>query len=258
MFSLFRRSQRPEEYRVPAAPRLFDVGEGRRVYAIGDIHGRCDLLEQMILKIVADQTDRAPVKDFRLILLGDLIDRGPESAAVVETALALSQQWPGFTCVKGNHEEVFADVFTGDPRALRFFRAIGRDTLLSYGMESELIDESDDETLHREILAHVPEAHRDFITDLPNYVEVGDYLFVHAGIRPGIPVEEQDGEDLRWIREDFLASGAEHPHMVVHGHSITEYIDEQPNRIGIDTGAYISEKLTAIGLEGMERWFLST
>lgn len=258
MLNLFRRAPRLEEEIASAEPRLFSVGEGRRVYAIGDVHGRCDLFRQMILAIAADHEARGKVDEFRVVLLGDLIDRGPDSDKVVDIAVALSALWSGFTCLKGNHEEVFAQACRGDWQALRFFRGMGRDTLTSYGIESAFIDTADDLALHAAIIDHVPESHRDFIRDLPNYAEVGDYLFVHAGIRPGVDLAEQTAEDLHWIRHDFLSSRAEHPHMVVHGHSITEFIDEQPNRIGIDTGAYASDRLTAIGLEGAERWFLST
>lgn len=253
MLSLFRRSAEPE-----VATRTFDVGDRRRVYAIGDIHGRYDLLNKMIDKILEEQEYRGSVDDFRLILLGDLIDRGPNSASVVDLALTLTGLWPGFACIKGNHEEVFAQAFLGNPHAIKFFCGIGRETLLSYDIEPDLIDREDVEALHAAMLTQVPEAHRDFITGLPSYIELGEYLFVHAGIRPGIAMEYQSEQDMHWIRGEFLKSKVEHPFMVIHGHSITETVDERPNRIGIDTGAYMSHKLTAIGLEGTQRWFLST
>lgn len=254
MFNFFRRSAPRED----APPRLVDVGEARRVYAIGDIHGRADLFRELLSAIVEDHEKRSPCEDLRLVLLGDLIDRGPDSAEVVDMAMALADQWHGFTCLKGNHEEIFVEAFLGHDYALRFFRGMGRDTMLSYGITPEEIDAPDDAVLHEAILTHVPEAHRDFIRELPSTEVIGDYLFVHAGIKPGVALAEQQGDDLLWIREEFLNSAAAHPHMVVHGHSISEFVDEQANRIGIDTGAYASDRLTAIGLEGTERWFLST
>ena len=147
----------------------------------------------------------------------------------------------------------------GDLGALQFFTRIGgRETLLSYGVEEELVDGDDEERLLARLLECVPQAHRDFIADLPHSLAIGDYLFVHAGIRPGVPIDEQKPRDMHWIREEFLRSEDRHSHMVIHGHNITPVVDEQPNRIGIDTGAYASDHLTAIGLEGTDRWFLST
>jgi len=254
MFNLFRRAV----VEVPEEPRVVSVGAGRRVYAIGDIHGRYDLFQKLVRAIVADHGERGAVDEFRIILLGDLIDRGPDSASVVSLAIAMAELWQGFSCLKGNHEEILGNAFRGDHAALRFFRGLGRETLLSYGIGEDVIADEDDSALQTAILTQVPEAHRDFLTGLPSFLVVGDYLFVHAGIRPGIALEDQDGRDMRWIRGDFLDHGPAHPHMIVHGHNITEFVDEQHNRIGIDTGAYASDKLTAIGLEGTERWFLST
>lgn len=256
MLALFRRKAPEAVADVP--PRVFSVGETRRVYAVGDIHGRLDLLDELIEEIVADNYERGLVRDLHVVLLGDLVDRGPDSMGVIDRAIQFRAMLPNFTCLRGNHEEMFSLALLGDPSAIRLFRKVGSETLGSYGIDAALVAEGSDADLLDAMLARVPEAHRDFLYDLPDHLVIGDYLFVHAGIRPGIPLEGQRSEDLRWIRREFLTSPVEHSHMVVHGHSITEEVDVQSNRIGIDTGAYLSERLTAIGLEGEERWFLST
>lgn len=240
--------------------RVADIGADRRVYAVGDVHGRCDLLIEMLDMIEADCRARGAVGSIQIILLGDLIDRGPDSAGVIDLMLELLPLRPHVLCLKGNHEEVFELALDGDMQALGFFlRAMGgRETLLSYGMTPETLDGPVDAVLHAAVLEHVPSAHREFLRNLPDSYAVGDYLFVHAGIRPGVPLPEQVDSDLRWIREEFLGSRADHGRMIVHGHTITQDIDERPNRIGIDTGAFASGHLTAIGLEGTDRWFLST
>ncbi|MFT3965268.1 MAG: metallophosphoesterase family protein [Sphingobium sp.] len=241
-----------------AGPRLFSTGEGRRIYAIGDVHGRRDLLAGLLDAIVADNDARGPAGELRLVMLGDLIDRGPESAGVVDLVMAMAERWPGMECLMGNHEEMFLLALRGDPQGMSLFRRLGRETLLSYGIAADIVDEGDDEAFFGAMMAHVPEGHRDYLAARPNFLVIGDYLFVHAGIKPGVPLEKQAGRDLRWIRAAFLDSPVDHPHMVVHGHSITDEADIRSNRIGIDTGAYATDRLTAIGLEGTERWFLST
>ncbi|MET0366425.1 MAG: metallophosphoesterase family protein [Sphingobium sp.] len=257
MFNLLRRAFN-QAGTEDAAPRLFSTGEGRRVYAIGDVHGRRDLLVELMRRIVADTEARGPVPELRLVMLGDLVDRGADSAGVVDLVMDMASDWPGMECLMGNHEEMFLFALHGDGRGVDLFRRVGREALLSYGIAPSLIDEGEEGDLYAAMLDHVPEAHRDFLADRPNSLVIGDYLFVHAGIKPGVPLEDQDGRDMRWIRAPFLKSRVEHPYMVIHGHSITEEVDIRPNRIGIDTGAYASECLTAIGLEGTERWFLST
>jgi serine/threonine protein phosphatase 1 len=159
----------------------------------------------------------------------------------------------------GNHEEVFLRAVAGDLRALRFLIRIGgRETLFSYGISEEDYRELEYDELMAQVQAKVPAAHVEFLSSFEKWIEVGDYLFVHAGLRPGIAVEDQAMSDLCWIREDFLRHRESFGKMVVHGHSITEDIDERTNRIGIDTGAYASGRLTAIGLQADERWYLST
>lgn len=238
--------------------RAWSVPEGRRVYAVGDIHGRLDLLDRLLDMIAKDDAGRAAAAS-ELIFLGDLVDRGPDSRGVVDRLLSLSRGTQPVRYLMGNHEEVFLRALAGEVRALRFLIRIGgRETLLSYGISDQEYGHLDYEQLTRLARERVPDEHIRFLESFEKWIEVGDYLFVHAGLRPGIALEDQSTEDLCWIREDFLRHRDDFEKMIVHGHSITEDVDERSNRIGIDTGAFASGRLTAIGLEGEERWFLST
>ncbi len=253
MFNLLKRKT---AQRAPAHSP--SVGEDRRVYAIGDIHGRADLFDDLLLRIERDAANREPVPT-QLILLGDLIDRGPHSAQVVARAIKLSEGGMPIRMLKGNHEEVFILAARGDLKATRFFCRIGgHETILSYGLSQTDYAAMDFVDLAQWMLNNIPRSHVDFLDGFEDMVEIGDYLFVHAGIRPDVPLDQQKATDLRWIREEFLSSHADLGKLVVHGHTITEDVDERTNRIGIDTGAYHSGRLTAIGLEGMDRWYLST
>ena len=238
-------------------PRAYAVPRGRRVYAIGDIHGRLDLVDALLEMIDADDAARGPAAS-ELIFLGDLVDRGPDSSGVVERLMALRGTRP-VRYLKGNHEEVFLRAMAGDLKALRFLIRIGgRETLLSYGISEHEYRDLDFEELMALARRKVPIVHLEFLAAFEKWIEVGDYLFVHAGLRPGIKVEDQKASDLCWIREEFLDHRDSFGKMVIHGHSITQDVDKRPNRIGIDTGAFASGRLTAIGLEDDERWYLST
>jgi len=248
--SLFRKATGGRSGPLPSVPD--DV----RVYAIGDIHGRLDLFERMLALIDADHAAR-PAKRQVVILLGDLIDRGPESAQVVARAMALHASAIETHMLAGNHEEMFLLALTGDSEAVRLFARVGgRETMLSYGMSDAEYDRVDFEELAAMMRALVPQSHMEFIGGMADVVEMGDYAFVHAGIKPGVPLAEQRPSHLRWIRGEFLNHRGAHPRFIVHGHTITETVDEQPNRIGIDTGAYASGRLTALALDGSDRWFI--
>lgn len=240
----------------PKSQRRHAIPEGRRVYAIGDIHGRDDLFCQIVDLIKADHDARGAAA-LTIILLGDLVDRGPESAKVVERAMELKQEFPDTRLLIGNHEECFLAALTGDVRRLRYFMRIGGDaTIKSYwGDDAELEAASFEEVAER-LPEIVPADHVAFLGNGEDLIEIGDFAFVHAGVRPGVPLERQDRTDLRWIREEFLDDVGDHGKMIVHGHTITPYPDEQANRLGIDTGAFKSGTLAALGLEGEERWFL--
>jgi serine/threonine protein phosphatase 1 len=244
---------------IEPAPPLARIPDGLRVYAIGDIHGRRDLLDQLLFRIDADERTRGPART-QLIFLGDLVDRGPDSAGVVQRALELKQGGGAdVRLLMGNHEEVFLKALDGSLEALRFFVKIGgRATILSYGFTPDEYDALDYPDLLDQLIERVPAAHVAFLKSFEDRIAIGDYLFVHAGIRPRVPVEEQTGGDLRWIRSEFLDFRGSHGPIVVHGHTICDEVEELPNRIGIDTGAFASGRLTALGLEAGERWFLST
>jgi serine/threonine protein phosphatase 1 len=235
------------------------VPDGMRIYAIGDIHGRDDLLNTLLTQIEADDLARAAA-DTQIIFLGDLVDRGSGSAAVVETALALKTSGRNVRFLMGNHEEVFVSACRkSDPKVTRFFLRIGGEaTLLSYPITRAEYMALDMEQLTERLDTLVPREHVEFIESFEDQIIIGDYVFVHAGIRPGVPLSDQKQSDMRWIREEFIGQRGDLEKVVVYGHTIYEDVEERGSRIGIDTGAYDSGKLTALALEGGERWFLQT
>lgn len=246
-------SPRPAAKPAPAA-----LPDGQRVYAIGDIHGRLDLFEDLIGQIERDDQRRGGDDgscETTVILLGDLIDRGPDSAGVIQTARAWARVRP-LRLLAGNHEEMFLKSFTQLDVLRHFLRFGGKETLLSYPLDRQTYQDLPLEDLQAILPKIVPPADIAFLETAEDYIQIGDYLFVHAGIRPGVPLDQQKISDLRWIRESFIDHTGDHGMVVVHGHTITEAIEEMPNRIGIDTGAFMSGRLTAIGLEGTERWHL--
>ncbi|MFC0204267.1 metallophosphoesterase [Novosphingobium soli] len=221
---------------------------------MGDIHGRLDLFEQLLQTIDADDA-RRPRAQTTIILLGDLVDRGLESAAVVARARRLERE-RNVELIQGNHEEMML-VGREDPEALRgFLRFGGMETLLSYGIDKAVLLSGDIEDVQRRMNAAIPEEDFAFLGRFKKMVRIGDYAFVHAGVRPDMPLEHQMGRDCRWIREPFLSHRGDFGAFVIHGHTITPEPDVCENRIGIDTGAFIHGTLTAIGLEGTDRWFL--
>lgn len=232
------------------------VPDGRRFYAIGDIHGRLDLLDGLLEGIRRDEEARGgPAGE--LIFLGDLVDRGPHSAQVIDRLMALRKKRPATRFLQGNHEEVFLSAIRGDAKALRLFHRIGgAATVFSYGIAPEAYAAADYEELVEMLQSAVPDPHRAFLESFENMIIEGDYLFVHAGIRPGVALEEQRPSDLRWIRDDFLSSDVPLEKIVVHGHSMDEEVTELPHRIGLDTGAYRYGTLTAMGFEAGERWIV--
>ncbi|HVF82992.1 MAG TPA: metallophosphoesterase family protein [Sphingomicrobium sp.] len=232
--------------------------EGWRAYAIGDVHGRLDLLDGALQQIAADHAERGGGRRGLLIFLGDLIDRGPNSVGVIERVR--SGPLPGFRTVAlaGNHEEVLLRLVDAQELGLldQWLGFGGDACLRSYGGDPDLLAAMPEEEALRQLGAVIPADHLAFLRDLGDTFSFGDYLFVHAGLRPGVPLSRQRQSDLRWIRRDFLDDPRDHGVMVVHGHTITEQIDEKPNRIGIDTGAYYFGVLTVVGVEDEHRWYL--
>lgn len=231
------------------------VPPGQRVYAVGDIHGRLDLFLDLIEQIEADDAQRGPAET-TVVLLGDLVDRGPDSAGVISAA----RDWGGtrtVRCIAGNHEEMFLGSFRRDETLRHFLRHGGKETLLSYPIDLETYNRTTLSELRELLPTFVPAEDIAFMQAMEDQVRIGDYLFVHAGIRPGVALEEQQTSDLRWIRGEFLSERTPFGFVVVHGHTIVDEPELLPNRIGIDTGAYNSGRLTALGLEGTGRWLLT-
>jgi serine/threonine protein phosphatase 1 len=251
MFEFFRsKNAEPELPQIEAS-----VPEGQRVYAVGDVHGRSDLLIALIEAIELDNRDRGAAKT-TVVMLGDLVDRGPDSVNV----LALVREWQKFRNVRilaGNHEEMFLRSFNDIDMLRHFLRHGGRETLLSYGMDKREYSGASIEEVQARMAQLVPQADLDFIAGFENLITIGDYVFVHAGVEPGVPLEEQEVAKLRWIREPFLSHMEPHDRVVIHGHTISESPVDQGNRIGIDTGAYASGRLTAVVLESQSRRYLS-
>ncbi len=242
---LFRQKQARSAPAIPA---------GERAYAVGDVHGRLDLFNGMIAAIERDDALRGSA-DTTIVLLGDLVDRGPDSAGVIAAARRL-QQRRKVRIITGNHEEMFLESFY-DPELLRhFLRYGGRETILSYPLDPAELDAMDLNELRVMLHKVVPDEDIAFIGSFEDRVEIGDYLFVHAGVRPGSSLELQFPRETRWIREPFLSHTGDHGRVIVHGHTITHRPEVLQNRIGIDTGAYMSGRLTAIGLEGTTRWLI--
>jgi serine/threonine protein phosphatase 1 len=239
---------RPEK-RAPRTP------EGVRIYAIGDVHGRADLLAQVFATIDADVA-AYPARRAIQVLLGDYIDRGPQSREVLDILVARSRRHP-MVCLKGNHETYIPD-FLCDPTILTQWRHLGGlETLVSYGMTPPMnADEQEQRELAAEFDHALPESHRRFLIGLPPSFACGDYFFVHAGVRPGIPLADQHEQDLLWIREDFLLHEEGFDKIVIHGHTPVTEPDIRPHRINIDTGAYATGRLTCLVLEGEDMSFL--
>lgn len=236
----------------PRGPR------GYRAYAVGDIHGRLDLLQTLLERIEADVQAR-PRRKTSIVFLGDLIDRGPSSAGVVERLRTFRPSFATAVFLMGNHEEVLLRILDGEasliPSWLRFG---GAETLASYGLDARELTGATDAEAIAKVRRAIPEEHSAFISTFADTVSFGDFLFVHAGIRPGVELSEQSKTDLRWIREPFLEDQTERDYVVVHGHTIRNDVEITDNRIGIDTGAFYTGVLTALAIDGDDRWFVQT
>ena len=242
----------PKRQVGPAGPR------GWRAYAVGDVHGRLDLLDQLLDKIHED-LNRRPAKKVLLVFVGDLIDRGPSSAHVVERLRTYIHPNVQTAFILDNHEEVLLRILAGDAELITKWRWFGgTECLSSYGVDTVKLAKMKVEDALEVIRAAIPREHIEFLETFDDSCRFGDYLFVHAGIRPGVEIDQQRQSDLRWIREAFLFDETDHGFIVVHGHTIRPEVEIRGNRIGIDTGAYQSGVLTALAIEGSESWFLDT
>lgn len=231
---------------------------GHRAYAVGDVHGRLDLLDDLLGRIEADDRTREPRKTV-IVFLGDLIDRGPDSSGVVERLRTYRPKSAKPVFLMGNHEEIMLRIVRGEMALLPdWLRFGGTECLRSYGVDPEEIRRLPRKAAHQRIVEAIPQEHVNFLSGFVDSASFGGYLFVHAGIRPGVPLSSQSTQDLRWIRQPFLHDESDHGRIVVHGHTISEEVEHLPNRICIDTGAYRTGVLTALGIEGDERWLLQT
>ena len=231
---------------------------GVRAYAVGDIHGCLGLLDELLARIEADAAERSPRRTW-IVFLGDLIDRGRDSAGVIERLVHYRPDFATPVFIAGNHEEVLLRTLGGEPEILvDWLKFGGAECVASYGLDADSLRRMEPAEAAARVRERVPPAHLEFVGSFADTFRFGDYLFVHAGIRPGVELEQQDQFDLRWIREPFLSDEEEHGVVVVHGHTIADRVEERRNRIGLDTGAYQSGVLTAMGIEEDKRWFLST
>lgn len=232
------------------------VREGRRIYAIGDIHGHLDELNRLLDWIEEDL--RSHEGKAHLVFLGDYIDRGPDTKGVIKR-LRKHEHLPGHKrhFLKGNHEAVLLDLLDGKTDdGLSWLRFGGAEMLQSYGVtRKELVKRAG--TLAPLIEEAVPKKHIEFLRSLEPMLVLDDFLFAHAGIRPGRKIEKQKERDLLWIRNEFLSSNKDHGKVVVHGHTIEAEPRDRKNRIGLDTGCYAGGSLSAVRLEGSGRHFVS-
>ena len=243
---------------TPLKGNVRTVPAGRRAYAVGDVHGRLDLLDELLRSIEADNATR-PQARVTIIFLGDLIDRGPQSAQVIERLRRYRPAFAKAVFLMGNHEEVLLRILSGETTLLTdWLRFGGAECARSYGIDPRQLETLGGASALKLLRQAIPKEHAKFLASFVDTASFGKYLFVHAGIRPGVPLSHQQPHDLRWIRLPFLEHEADHGCIVVHGHTITEAVDERENRIGVDTGAYRTGILTALGVESSERWFLQT
>ena len=234
-----------------------ELPPGRRAYAIGDVHGRLDLVTDLLGRIEEDSRARGPERPL-IVFLGDIVDRGPDSAGVVDLLMA-GLPWADLLCLMGNHEATMLEAFAGDASTARMWlRQGGIETLASFGVAADVLETGDAAAI---ILAGRPavgESRRPGGGGRARRPRGGGDYLVHAGIRPGVPLDEQTPQDQLWIREPFLGSRREHGALIVHGHTVGGATDERDNRLGLDTGAYKSGRLSAVGLERRDRWFLES
>ena len=234
--------------------RLARVPQGVRVYAVGDVHGRADLLPQLFSEIDVDLKAH-PAPRAMQIFLGDYVDRGPDSRGVLDLLIARSQRHETIF-LKGNHE-VLLEEFLRNPESFATWRHVGGiETLLSYGVRPSFNPHAPERTMLAQRFADVlPPAHRQFFANLTRSFSCGDFFFVHAGVRPGVPLSQQRDDDLFWIRDEFLDSKEKFGKIIVHGHNPVTDVEFHSNRINIDTGAFVTGRLSCLRIESDEALF---
>jgi len=231
---------------------------GRLVYAVGDIHGYAGALKALLAEIAADAARNRPTERPLLVFLGDYVDRGPDSRGAMDAVLA-AEASDDFEVIalKGNHEDALARFLVDPAYAPAWIGNWGEATLVSYGIAPpSAYDAAACEQAQAQFAGAFPQAHRALLARLRLAVTVGDYLFVHAGVRPGVALDAQDERDLIWIRYEFLMSDEAFGKVVVHGHTPSEQPELKANRINVDTGVYFTGVLTAVRLEGETQRFI--
>lgn len=233
--------------------------EGQLLYAVGDIHGRLDLLERL-LDLIGRDAKASTADRLTLIFLGDYVDRGPDSRGVVERLISDFSRGFDVHFLKGNHEAILLDFLAEPWRLDHWLQNGGEETMRSYGVDTERLAQlGAPAAAWRQAFAEaLPEAHLRFFRNLQLSLSFGDYLFVHAGVRPGVPLGAQSEADMVWIRAPFLNHAEPFGKMVVHGHTPGQEPVTRSNRVGIDTGAVFTGRLTALRLEDGSREFLQT
>lgn len=235
-----------KRFRKNVKPRLPD---GVRIYAIGDVHGRADLLQSLLTVIDADLARSAPERAIQ-VFLGDYVDRGPESRAVIDLLIERSKSHET-VCLKGNHEVFLLEVLKDPARLEEWRRYGGLLTLVSYGINPTMNPTPEQQIeLIEGLRRALPPEHLSFLQQLRPSFACGDFFFVHAGVKPGVALERQKEEDMLWIREEFLESERRFGKYVVHGHTPVSVPDIRSNRINIDTGAYATGNLTLLTIQG--------
>lgn len=238
-----------------------NIGEGKLVYAIGDIHGRLDLLTVLMETIIV-HAEHLKQQDYALegtiVFVGDYIDRGQHSKQVIDYILYDLPDEFDVVYLKGNHEEMLLAYLEDAEKGYVWTLNGGTETLRSYGIlrSAQEPDVMQMENLRKEFIRAMPTQHYQFLRILSPYQVIGDYCFVHAGLRPGVPIDNQEEKDLLWIRQDFLGSDFDFGKVVVHGHTPEKEVQMRSNRIGIDTGAFMTNILTAVALYDDKMEFL--
>ncbi|MEM7663897.1 MAG: metallophosphoesterase [Pseudomonadota bacterium] len=230
----------------------------KRAYVIGDVHGRLDLLNDL-LQLIEEDNDRRENKETIIVFLGDLIDRGPDSRGVIDLLSTAPPSFAKCYFIKGNHEDVLVRGLEGEPRLLTpWLKFGGQACAQSYGVDIGAIHGQEEHVIEHVLLSAIPAAHINFMKNFYESIRFGDYLFVHAGLRPNVPLEQQSAKDMMGIRKEFLESDADFGCVVVHGHSVSDAVVIKDNRIGIDTGAYATGVLTALRIEDDDRSVIQT